>query len=281
MTRTVSIILPAHDEATYIGPCLTALLGAQPLPAGWRAEVIVVANGCRDNTAGLARGFAGRAAGRGWTLQVIEVARGGKLGALDRGDVAAGGAIRVYLDADVIVSPPLLGQIVEALDTGPARYASGQPRIAPARSGVTRAYARFWARLPFVRQDVPGFGLFAMNAAGRARWQGWPDIISDDSFARLHFAPSERVRVGAVYSWPMVEGFANLVRVRRRQNAGVAEIAERFPQLACNDSKAPVQMQDLIAWLLRDPVGFAVYGAVALTVKTPLYRSAERWARGR
>lgn len=281
MTGSISILLPAHDEAAYIGPCLTALLGSDPLPAGWRAEVIVIANGCRDDTATRARGFADRAAARGWSLRVIELDSGGKLGALNRGDAAAQGGVRVYLDADVTVSPPLLGEIVQALDSSAARYASGQPRVAPARSSVTGAYARFWALLPFVRDDVPGFGLFAMNAAGRARWGDWPDIISDDTFARLHFAPSERVRVPAVYDWPMVEGFANLVRVRRRQNQGVAEIAARFPELLENDAKTPVPLRDLLGWLLRDPAGFAVYAAVALAVKSPLFRNRERWARGR
>ena len=89
MTAIASVILPAHDEAGCIGGCLAALLESGPLPAGWRGEVIVVANGCRDDTAAIAGGFAGMAASRGWDLQVIEEVRGGKLRALNRGDGAA------------------------------------------------------------------------------------------------------------------------------------------------------------------------------------------------
>ncbi|MEY8837876.1 glycosyltransferase family 2 protein [Cribrihabitans sp. XS_ASV171] len=281
MTGLVSIILPAHDEAAYIDACLGALLASDPLPAGWVAEVIVVANGCMDDTADRARAHGGSAAARGWSLTVVELAQGGKLGALNTGDGAARGRVRAYLDADVQMEPALLAALVTALDTEAPRYASGCPRVAPAQSDVTRAYARFWQGLPFVTEGVPGFGVFAMTLAGRARWGDWPDIISDDTFARLNFAPEERVRVSAGYSWPMVEGFARLVRVRRRQNAGVAEVAERFPALLRNDDIARPSTGGMVRRLLRDPVGFVTYGAVALAVKSPLYRSGERWARGR
>ncbi len=274
-----SIILPAHDEADYIGNCLSALLASDGLPAGWQVEVIVVANGCTDATGDIARCF--DPGSNGWRLQVIEVAKGGKLNALNVGDAAARGDIRIYLDADVIVSPALIGQLLGVLDTAQAQYSSGQPVVAPARSWITCAYARFWARLPFVRQGVPGFGIFAMNAAGRARWGDWPDIISDDTFARLNFAPHERIGVAASYSWPMVEGFANLVRVRRRQNAGVAEIGERFPELLRNDDQRRVSGAGLLGRMVRDPIGFGIYAAVSLTVKAPLFRSDNRWARGR
>lgn len=281
MTDTASIILPAHDEADYIGACLAALLACDPLPAGWQAEVIVVANGCRDATAEVARGHCDRAAARGWALRVIEVTEGGKLNALNLGDATARGGIRIYLDADVTVRPALIAQLVQVLDQPAPRYASGTPKVARAQSRFTRAYARVWTRLPFVTQGIPGFGIFAMNAGGRARWGNWPDIISDDTFARLQFAPAERIGVPAGYEWPMVEGFANLVRVRRRQNAGVGEIAARFPQLLANDDKPRLSFGVLASLALRDPVGFGAYGAVALAVKTPLWRGPGRWARGR
>ena len=89
------------------------------------------------------------------------------------------------------------------------RYASGRPNVTlSGQDTLTRHYTRFWETIPFMTQGVPGFGVFAMNRAGRARWGAWPDIISDDTFARLSFAPSERVSVPATYDWPMIEGFS-------------------------------------------------------------------------
>lgn len=274
----ISVILPASNEQDWIGPCLDALFASDPV--GMPAEVIVVANACRDGTVAAARGRAGAAQAAGWRLEVLDLATPGKLNALNTGDAAARGDIRVYLDADVVVSPPLMAQLAAALRAAPgAAYASGTPVIAPARSVVTRAYARFWMRLPFARSPAPGFGLFAVNAAGRARWGAFPDIISDDTYVRLLFAPSERIGLPATYSWPMVEGGRRLVRVRRRQDAGVAEIAARWPDLLGNEGKARLTRAALVRLALADPLGFATYAAVSLAVR--LGPRSRDWVRGR
>lgn len=274
----LSVILPASNEQDWIGPCLDALLASDPV--GMTAEVIVVANGCRDGTVAAAQARAGAADAAGWRLEVVALAKPGKLNALNIGDARAGGALRVYLDADVLVSPPLIGQIARALAAAPGpAYASGTPEIAVARSPVTRAYARFWMRLPFAGSAAPGFGLFGVNAAGRARWGAFPDIISDDTFVRLHFAPSERIGLPATYSWPMVEGFRRLVRVRRRQDEGVAQIAAQWPMLLGNEGKARLAPGSVLRLALADPAGFAVYAAVSLAVK--LGPRSRGWVRGR
>ncbi|ATF19429.1 glycosyltransferase family 2 protein [Phaeobacter gallaeciensis] len=280
MTPLLSVLIPAHNEAGYIGACLSALFASDPLPKGAGAEVLVIANGCTDSTVAEARAVT---VPQGWTCAVIDRPEGGKIGALAEGEARAAGSVLVYLDADVIVSPPLMAQICAALEAEQPRYASGAPQLSPARSRVSRLYGRFWAKLPFVREGVPGFGLFAMNRTGRARWGQWPDVIADDIFARLSFAPAERVRVQASYQWPLIEGFRNLVRVRRRQNAGVAEIAERCPALLVNEDVHRPGPTAILRLALRDPAGFMTYSAVALAVKSPLFRARNeaRWTRGR
>ncbi|WP_281967834.1 glycosyltransferase [Roseovarius nanhaiticus] len=270
--KAASVIIPAHDEAGYIGPCLEAVFASDL--EGTALQVIVVANGCADKTAQKAQDHASSER----NLSVIETPQGGKLQALELGDRAAHHGTRIYLDADVIVAPDLISQLVAALAPAAPRYASGTPSVARAQSALTRAYARLWQRLPFVAQGVPGFGIFAVNAAGRARWDVWPDIISDDTFVRLHFAPEERLKVPAHYSWPMVEGWHRLVRVRRRQDRGVAEITARFPHLAQNEGRARMGAGDVVRLALQDPIGFAVYGAVSLAVRLP---GPGGWVRGR
>lgn len=273
----LSVIIPASNEESFIGPCLRALLASDPVPGG--AEVIVVANGCSDTTAQTARGFAAQAAAAGWGFTVLDLPQGGKPGALNAGDAAAMGDMRAYLDADVTVSRGLMAALAGALAGDAPRYASGTPRVCPAQSAVTRAYARFWTRLPFAQSPAPGFGLFAVNAAGRARWGGFPAIISDDTFVRLLFTPQERVGLSQTYDWPMVEGFSRLVRVRRRQDAGVAEIAALYPDLPAREGKARLTPAALAGMALRDPIGFATYAAVSLAVRSR--RGTDVWTRGR
>jgi glycosyltransferase involved in cell wall biosynthesis len=273
-----AVIVPASNEAALIGGCLSALVASEwPGPDG--VEVIVVANGCTDDTAERARDHAGAFAAKEWRLTVLELAEGGKLGALNAGDAAVSAPVRIYLDADVTVGPGVIRQVVEALEVDAPRYASGRVEIA-AEGAVSRAYARIWRQVPFMAAGVPGCGLFAVNAAGRARWGAFPDIISDDTFVRLNFTPEERVRVDAAYRWPIAEGFSRLVRVRRRQDAGVEEIGRMYPQLLRNEDKAPLGTGAKLRMALRDPLGFGVYSGVALAVKATRGRQSG-WSRGR
>ncbi|MBZ0129755.1 MAG: glycosyltransferase family 2 protein [Rhodobacteraceae bacterium] len=275
----ISVIIPASNEQDLIGRCLEAVLtstGFGDLPV----EILVMANGCGDDTVAIAKGYTAQASALGWRLDVAELATPGKLNALNEGDARARAEIRAYLDADVVVSPPLLAEIRAALMRPDAAYASGRAIIAPTETAFARAYARFYATVPFMQTGVPGCGLFAVNAAGRARWGQFPDIISDDTFVRLSFMPAERIGVAASYTWPIVEGFGNMVRVRRRQDAGVAEIAARYPALLANDDKPRFGMAGVLKRALADPLGFAAYGAVALAVRLR-GRGANGWERGR
>ncbi|MGX0975996.1 glycosyltransferase involved in cell wall biosynthesis [Roseovarius sp. MBR-51] len=271
----LSVIIPAHNEAGMIGDCLQALFASDPVAGG--AEVIVVANGCHDTT--VADAEACRPQARDWTFTVLDMPQGGKPGALSAGEAVARGAVLAYLDADVVVSPPLLRQITEALDRAGPGYASGQVVIPTPRTRFSRLYAGFYRHVPFFHHGVPGCGLFAMTRAGRARWGDWPGIISDDTFARLHFDPRERHAVPARYEWPIVEGFAALVRVRRRQDAGVAEIARLYPALLANDDARPRGPAWVLRAAMRVPLGFLAYIAVAIAVR--LRQGGRDWARGR
>lgn len=270
------VILPASNEAAFIGPCLSAVL-AQDGTAG-AVVVILAANACRDATVAIAQGFVPAFAARGWRLVIDDSPVPGKLAALNRAEALVSDLAgpRAYLDADVICEPALFGQVRAVLDRPEPAYATGTLAVAPPKTLATRAYRDLWTRLPFVTGGAVGAGFFAVNAAGRARWGAFPDIISDDTFVRLHFAPAERHEVAARYHWPLVEGLANLVRVRRRQDAGVAELARAYPGLMANEAKAPARLWPL---LTAAPLGFAVYALVRLAVRFgPKPRD---WSRGR
>ena len=280
MTETTfdfTVIIPANNEEAWLGRCLSALL-MQDERAG-RLQIIVAANACTDRTEEIARSFAAPAETRGWKLLCQSDPEPGKIGALNRADAAALAPLRAYLDADVVCDPLLFGQLRRALSPSAPTYATGTLAVAPAQSRITRAYAALWVRLPFVQGGAVGAGLFAMNAAGRARWGEFPDIISDDTFARLQFAPHERIEVPARYHWPMVEGWRNLVRVRRRQNAGVAEIYRRYPAIGANEGKARLTRGALARLALTEPRGLAVYALVSAAVRLGRPEAAWSWGR--
>ncbi len=278
----ISVLIPANNEADRIGACLAAIL-ASPLPQApdKRPEIIVIANGCNDDTATIASDYTDMAVSKGWYLIVLNVQEGGKLNALNIGDECASYDIRIYLDADVIVSPLLIGQLHAVLNADVPVYASGTVIITQPKTWISRAYKRIYARVPFFTQGVPGCGLFAVNGQGRARWDHFPDIISDDTFVRLQFSPEERISVSATYLWPIVEGFSNLVKVRNRQDAGVMQIVKQYPGLMKNDDKSQVGFTRVMKMAVKDPIGFCVYAAVAVAVRLRNKANSTDWSRGR
>jgi glycosyltransferase involved in cell wall biosynthesis len=276
----ITLLIPASNEEHYIGACLSALLASERVQ-GAQPEVIVIANGCHDRTAETARSFITAFADKGWTLQVLDLPRGSKIAALNKGDQVARYNLRAYIDADIRVSPGLIAELAAVLDRPDPAYASGRAVVPRAKSFISRRYARFWQKLPFMTRGVPGCGVFAVNGAGRARWGTFPDIISDDTFARFHFAPAEMHGVPALYDWPITEGFARLVRVRRRQNEGLREIQCLYPDLAARMPSTTPDRKEKFRLFLQDPLGFVIYSAVAVAVHLPVFRNRGRWDRGR
>ena len=273
----LSIVVPAHNEATVIAACLDALLAAQTdVPV----QVIVVANGCRDETADIAREYTDKFTDKGWRLDVLDLPQGGKPNALNQGDDAALFANRIYLDADVTVQPDMLRDLATVLNAPEPRYASGTLNIVAPDNFFSRAYARIWRKVPFMAQGVPGCGLFAVNAAGRERWAEFPEIISDDTYVRLQFDASERVAVPAGYDWPVVAGLGNLIKVRARQDRGVTEVRAKFPDLVANEDTPAISRTQKLKMALSDPIGFLVYSGVALAVRLRPNTHSD-WSRGR
>lgn len=107
-TVRVSVVIPARDEAAYIGAALASVL-AQTYPLNC-LECVVVDNGSADTTAEVAHDFAQRHP----ELAVAVVAEPlpGVARAKNRGARAATGAILIFLDADSRMTPNLVREIV-------------------------------------------------------------------------------------------------------------------------------------------------------------------------
>jgi glycosyltransferase involved in cell wall biosynthesis len=215
-----SIIIPAHDEGTIIGRLLS---GIAELAADH--DVLVVTNGCTDDTAEVVRRFP-------W-CRLIEVPEASKVAALNAGDAAALAFPRVYLDADVTVSAATLRSLVALLDGPEAIVASPAVRVdASGASVFARAYQRVWALTDYRLENHTGSGIYGLSEAGRARFGAFPDIISDDLYVRLLFAPHER-RVSAGEPFTVFAPRTARAQVRRlsRAMAGELQLAQRFPEL--------------------------------------------------
>lgn len=273
----LAVIIPANNEAGYIAGCLESILNQSGVVG--EVQVIVAANNCNDNTVKIAKGYLSAFSQKGWFLDVQDIKEPGKVNALNTAEENLDCDLRVYLDADVTLSEKLLSHLQEALKIDTPIYATGRLEVKAPQSFVTRHYSRCWQRLPFFKSGAVGAGLFAVNAKGRKRWSAFPDIISDDTYVRLNFAPQERVEVQSHFEWPMIEGAKNLIRVRRRQDIGVAEIYSKWPELAENEGKSKLGAMGHLSLMAQGPLDYIVYTTIQLFVR--LGKGSSEWTRGR
>lgn len=111
---TYSIVIPAYNEGHRLGATLDRVLGFVR-EQGWNAEVIVVNDGSRDNTAELVRDFAAKDA----TLRLIEnPGNRGKGYAVRNGMLNARGEVIVFSDADLSSPIEELPKLLAAIEAG-------------------------------------------------------------------------------------------------------------------------------------------------------------------
>jgi GT2 family glycosyltransferase len=179
---SASIIIPAHNEAAVIDRTLSAL---DPLVAAGTAEVIVVPNGCTDDTTDRARAHAG--------VRVVELAEGSKAAALNAGDAHATRWPRLYLDADIEATPEALAQAVRAL-AGDGIYAA-RPAFRWDLQGaepLVRAYDRARGRMPSMSGAMWGAGVYGLSEAGHRILGEFPRLIGDDLLVERTFPPGRK-----------------------------------------------------------------------------------------
>ncbi len=222
-----SIIIPAHNESSVIEETLRSLLAStvdRPL------QIIVVANGCTDDTAARARTVAG-------PIEVIETPIGSKCHALNLGDRAARHFPRAYLDADIQLSPNALQMVADAFKDPECHVAAPTARhIYKGWNPFLAGYYRLWRSLPYVRKAIMGGGFYAIDGKLRSRFVDFPTLTADDKFVRNLSRPSERRVVAGCYSVINMPGtFSDLLKVKTRWTYGNLELAQARPDLNAND----------------------------------------------
>jgi hypothetical protein len=266
-STVVSIVVPAHNEARVIGRLLGPLVSLGPEGV----DVIVVANGCTDDTAKVAASF-------GPAVRVLSIPVASKRAALVAGDRAARSFPRVYVDADVELGLEDVVALSKALQR-PGKLAGAPARelALAGRPWVVRWYYDIWARLPEVRGGLFGRGVIGVSEAGHARLNSLPPLLADDLAASLVFMPDERVIVpGArvIVHTPRTVGDLMRRRVRAIVTVSQVEHAEGAP-----GSTARTRPQDLLGIIRQEPrmaPRAVVFLAVTFIARLRAYRAVQR-----
>jgi len=126
----VSIVIPSHNYGSYLGEAIESALGQTYQPC----EVIVVDDGSTDDSRDVAAHYADR-------ITLLTQADQGVESAVNRGVDAASGAYVARLDADDVLEPTYVAELLAALRRSPdAAYAYCPARQFGARTGVTRCF---------------------------------------------------------------------------------------------------------------------------------------------
>ena len=187
----ISVIVPAHNEHSVISRTLKTMT-ARAIPG--ELDVIVVCNGCTDDTAAVAGSF-------GPPVRVIETGLAGKTLALNLGDKAATFFPRIYADADVHITIETMRTLANRLETGDVLAVAPIANIdLKDCSWLVRAYYEIRSLLPSGREGIGGENE-GRGRGIRARAVGAAPPRADEqrssSAARVHLqrrAPGERDR---------------------------------------------------------------------------------------
>jgi len=175
----LSIIIPAHNEAAYLGPTLDAARQAAE-GLGERYELIVVNDGSTDETAGVARRH-----GAG----VVDVAHRQIAATRNAGARAAEGDWLAFVDADTLVRPATLAAARQAIGRGFAGGGAGVVFDAPALLS-SRLGAQAWNLTSRLRRWAAGSFLFARRDAFMAsggfdeRYYAAEELMLSDALSR-------------------------------------------------------------------------------------------------
>jgi exopolysaccharide biosynthesis WecB/TagA/CpsF family protein len=262
-----SVVVPAHNESSVIGRLLSQLV--DPTLED-EFEIVVVANGCTDDTSQIAQSF-------GSGVRVLSLASASKREALAAGNRAATAFPRIYVDADVELRAGDIRALVTAL-LRPGIMAAA-PRLELAIAGrpwPVRWYYDVWTQLPEVRRGLFGRGVVAVSEAGYERVAQLPPVFADDLAASLAFSPAERAIADdarVVVHPPRT--FSDLMRIRVRAVMGATQVEQTE---GAPPSTARTRPSDLLAIVRERPV-MAPRVAFFLLVATLVRRQARRMGR--
>jgi glycosyltransferase involved in cell wall biosynthesis len=238
----LSVAIPAHNEGAVIVRCLRAIFTGIDSAL---IDVVVVCNGCTDNTAEMARSFN--------NVRVYELDKPSKVNAINFADSVLTTFPRVYVDADLIITGRDLLKVAEYLRQPDVYAVAPYMIIDDSHSSLcVKAYHRIWTRLPYYKTRLGG--VFGLSEKARERFSKFPDIIADDAYVRAHFTSNERLVPDDCSFLAMApKKLSELIKIKTRSRFGNVELNQKFPELSFNTDNQPDSLIKLIVkqpWLL-------------------------------
>lgn len=221
----ISIIIPAHNEEKTIHKCIHTLLSDVDI----QAEIIVVCNGCTDNTKGVLEAFR-------HAITILDTPVPSKALALNMGDKNASHFPRFYLDADVLISPAAIKAIMDDMETDEAIYAaSPYPRFDLSKSTwFVKAFYKIWQNNVFFLDDnrIGGSGVYILSKEGHKKLGKIPNVINDDGYIDVFFTNENKRRIKDCFSLVKAPStIIDVIKIKARGRIGLYQLNRKYPSL--------------------------------------------------
>ena len=223
-----SVIIPVYNEEIIISRLLSKLVSHHSS----KMEIIVVCNGCTDNSAEVVKKFLPH-------VKLVEIQQASKPLALQQGDDLATGWPRFYIDADVLLDRSALTKMAGKLKS------KGLFAISPAAiskvgnsSWFVKAFYSVWTSMPYYKDGMIGCGIYGLSKHGRNRFKKWPNLIADDGYVRALFSNSERVvchDTSVTVQAP--RSVTELLKIKTRSRLGRLQLSIQYPNLIQAEKK--------------------------------------------
>jgi glycosyltransferase involved in cell wall biosynthesis len=255
----ISVVIPACNEGPTIARTLSTILRGA---SSGEVEVIVVCNGCSDDTAAVVRRFDP-------SVRIIETSVGNKANALNLGDQEAVGFPRFYIDADIMIGFAAIQSLAKRLEASKTIAVAPTPLFdLSGCSWAVRAFYRIRCRLPSFKEGIGGSGVYGLSEVGRRRFGAFPAIVADDTFVRIQFNPSERETLATVCSTVFPpRRIRDLIAIETRADFGSLQLARLYPELWTNNGG---RNHGRLFGLLMNPIlwpTLAVYAYVKVSAR--------------
>ncbi len=187
-----SLIIPAFNEEILITKTLATLFRDGNLI---NAEVVVICNGCKDQTYLKANTFFKdnylSLKQKEIDCRVLETSRASKTNALNIGMNNTHGLIKVLLDADIEISGKDVNILINELQNENLKAISPKAKFSFENSNfVVRQYYKVASKSHY-NINMRLSNVIALSAEGVKQISPLPDVIADDEYIRRQFKHNE------------------------------------------------------------------------------------------
>lgn len=271
MKQTPScIIVPAHNEASVIKRTLDTLLRDA---APGEFEVLVVCNGCTDQTARIAESVSR-------DITAIELAQPSKTLAINEGLRLTSSNSVLLLDADIEITAADARKMMEAAARPGKEVAIAHMDIDTEGADIfVRSFYKVWKEHPYLKHGKFAAAI-ALSASGITRIGSLPAVTADDTYLKRLF-PADTVAVAedVRFTARAPRTVSSLVKVRSRSYRGTRQLDSYISKRKAGQSQAGSFARSIIFMpsLWKE---VPAYLAVTLLSRILSYRiTTVRWER--